>query len=124
MFVALTMPGWVGVNLFFVLSGFLIAGILLDTKSRADYYGRSYKRKALRILPLYYAVLVLLLVLARTGLVQRANAAIRPRDVELSLSAGRRSDLEVASKNARALAGRDRNVSPVEREAFAKVTDG
>jgi len=70
-FVALTMSGWVGVNLFFVLSGFLITGILLDTKIRMDYYGRFYVRRALRILPLYYAVLVLLLVLARTGLVPR-----------------------------------------------------
>ncbi len=53
-------PGRWGVNLFFVLSGFLISGILLESAPRPDYYARFYKRRALRILPAYLAVLGIL----------------------------------------------------------------
>src|SRR5258708_1415553 len=55
-----TQPGALGVNLFFVLSGFLITGILLDSRARPDYYRRFFTPPALRILPASYFLLILL----------------------------------------------------------------
>ena len=57
--------GWVGVQLFFVLSGFLITDILLRMKekfSAGDFFKKFYGRRFLRIFPLYYLYLLIMLI--------------------------------------------------------------
>lgn len=56
------MMGWSGVDLFFVLSGFLITGILYKSKTKEGYFKNFYIRRFFRIFPAYYALIILAII--------------------------------------------------------------
>src|SRR6266404_109473 len=62
--IALGKLSWSGVDLFFVLSGFLIGGILLDARTSRNYFKAFYMRRFHRILPIYLAMCLMLWIVS------------------------------------------------------------
>lgn len=78
--------GMWGVDLFFVLSGYLITGLLWDSRSSGSYFSSFFMRRALRIFPLYFGVIFLLVVLLPRGLLaERLPDVLEIREVQVWL---------------------------------------
>jgi len=72
---------WTALDLFFVLSGFLIGGILLDSRRSPSYFKTFYARRFFRIVPVYYAwvlLYIILIAVAGNQVTRLSNSGIRP----------------------------------------------
>lgn len=71
---------WSGVDLFFVLSGFLIAGILFQNASSKNYFSTFYVRRAARIIPLYLLIFFILIVVINwaPGFIEKSSRTHLP----------------------------------------------
>jgi len=81
---AISHIGWIGVQIFFVLSGFLITGQLLAARGTRNYLSSFFGRRALRILPLYYLSLIIALIVV-PALVRLPPEVLATHDQQLWL---------------------------------------
>jgi peptidoglycan/LPS O-acetylase OafA/YrhL len=73
--------GWTALDLFFVLSGFLIGGILMDARESPSYFKTFYLRRVFRIVPVYFAWVLLYVLIAAFAsdlVVKLSNSGLRP----------------------------------------------
>jgi peptidoglycan/LPS O-acetylase OafA/YrhL len=87
---------WMGVDLFFILSGFLITGILLQHKTQplGRYFGHFYERRVRRILPPYLLLLIVTTILVGTAWMRYAYLYVMLMNVIRALSLSRPETLE------------------------------
>jgi peptidoglycan/LPS O-acetylase OafA/YrhL len=78
----LTSVGWFGVDLFFVLSGFLIGSILLKNTGSPNFFKTFYLRRFFRIIPIYYVLLIIFGLLKISSLYQ-PDASVFEKDIPL-----------------------------------------
>ena len=78
--------GWAGVDLFFVLSGFLITRILVQSRGTENYFRVFYARRFLRIFPLYYVALLLLVLLFRVSAGESAWYWLYASNVKMTIA--------------------------------------
>jgi peptidoglycan/LPS O-acetylase OafA/YrhL len=67
-FYFITSFGWAGVDLFFVLSGFLIGTILITNRQKDNYFSTFYIRRFVRIIPNYYLLIVVFIIISQISI--------------------------------------------------------